>query len=115
MLPNKHVTTAFILLLFIESSMKVNLFASVLSCLILGCHDSEVVVKSHQMGEKADHSICWLTWEDSELPIIQNLPNARFWNDSIAAYEAHVKNQFGQPIWHEVKSNFLLWGRVQGR
>lgn len=75
----------------IEVSMKVNLFASVLSCLILGCHDSQVVVRSHQLGERVDHSICWLTWDDSELPVIENLPNARFWNDSIAAYEEYVK------------------------
>ena len=83
--------TAFILLLSIESSMKINLFAFVLSCLILGCHDPKVAVKSHQMGERADHSICWLTWDDSVLPVIENLPNASFWNDSIAGFEAHVK------------------------
>ena len=70
--------------------MNTNLLVPCMCLIILGCDNPEINVKPVVMGERAYHSICWLTWGDSELPVIENLPNKRFWNDSIMAFEAHV-------------------------
>ena len=76
--------------------MKANFFLPCMCFLILGCENLEINVKPMKMGERGYHSICWLTWGDSKLPVIENLPNERFWNDSIAAFETYViSSSFG--------------------
>ena len=43
------------------------------------------------MGQRLDHNLCWITWESSYLPVLDGIPNARAWNDSISAFESLVK------------------------
>lgn len=44
------------------------------------------------MGQRLDHDLCWITWESSYLPVLDGIPNAQAWNDSISSFEALVKH-----------------------
>ena len=57
-----------------------------------------------RLGTKLDYEICWQTFETSILPKLKDIPNAEFWNDSIASFESYVKRRnlesahnFGEP------------------
>ena len=63
----------------------------VFALIMASCSRPRVDVSSKNMGKRLDHTICWTTWEDSELPFLQNLSNSTIWNDSIARFERHVK------------------------
>ena len=71
--------------------MKLLYLAFAFAAISASCGRSDVSFSSKIMGERLDHSICWTTWADSELPVLGNFPNATSWNDSINAFESHVK------------------------
>lgn len=41
--------------------------------------------------ERLDHDVCWISF--GHRPVISGIPKADIWNDSIAAYENHLKEK----------------------